>query len=84
MSARCWPTDTGVRRRDLITWMRASRFHSGLTAQEIVDVSGIYDGHRRYDRCFDDLKALASKGWVTRVAGRPARWECWTVDRGAA
>src|SRR4051812_47722805 len=49
--------------------------HGGLTATEIADVSGLYSGHGRADRCFDDLKALAKNGWLTRCAGRPARWD---------
>jgi hypothetical protein len=64
------------RRLALIRWMR-ERFptHSGLTASQIVDVSGIYDtGQGRYDRCFDDLLVLAKHNVVQRGLGRPATW----------
>lgn len=63
-------------RRDLLLgWMCEREQHSGLTASEIVDVAGIYTGHGRYDRCFDDLKVLRSHGVVDRLPGRPARWK---------
>ena len=48
--------------------------HQDLTAQEIVGVSGIYEGHGRYDRCQADLKALERAGQAERSGGRPARW----------
>lgn len=62
------------RRWTLIQWMKERPQHAGLTASEIVDVSGVYHGHGRYDRCFDDLKVLAGRGVVVRFGGRPARW----------
>jgi hypothetical protein len=63
-----------MRRAALLAWMNERSAHRNLTAAEIADVSGIYEGHGRADRCFDDLKALARKGAVTRWSGRPARW----------
>jgi hypothetical protein len=62
------------RRRDLLRWITERPEHEGLTASEIVDLSGIYDGHGRADRCFDDLKALEREGAVLRYDGRPAQW----------
>lgn len=66
---------TYVRRERLLGWLCERPAHSGLTASEIVDVSGLYEGHNRYDRCFDDLKVLQDRGLVDRRKGRPARWE---------
>lgn len=63
----------GDRRRALMNWLCARPAHSGLTAQEIVDVSGLYEGHYRYSRCFDDLNYFARLDMVHRE-GRPARW----------
>jgi hypothetical protein len=63
------------RRLALIRWMRTRITHHSWTVTGIVDISGIYNGHGRYDRCFDDLKVLAKRGVVTRLGGRPARWE---------
>jgi sugar-specific transcriptional regulator TrmB len=63
------------RRVKLATWIHERPAHSGLTATEIVDVSGIYRGHGRYDRCFDDLKVLERSGGIEREPGRPARWK---------
>jgi sugar-specific transcriptional regulator TrmB len=63
------------RRLLLISWMRSRITHQSFSASEIVDVSGIYTGHGRYDRCFDDLKVLARRGVVLRLGGRPARFE---------
>jgi sugar-specific transcriptional regulator TrmB len=62
------------RRLELIRWMQGRVTHQFLTASEIVDLSGIYTGHGRYDRCFDDLKVLAKRGVVHRFSGRPATW----------
>lgn len=45
-----------------------------MSASEIVDVSGIYRGHGRYDTCLADLKRLQAQSMVTRSTGRPARW----------
>jgi hypothetical protein len=67
-------TATEDRRGVLLAWITERSYHYNLTASEIVDVSGIYTGHGRYDRCFDDLKALARQGAVERLPGRPARW----------
>lgn len=65
------------RRVYLMRWLKERPAHSGLTASQIVNVIGfgLYEGHGRYDRCFDDLKALERIGEVKRAAGRPARWE---------
>lgn len=62
------------RRRVLLRWITERPEHRGLTASEIADVSGIYSGHGAADRCFDDLKALARRGQLDRIDGRPARW----------
>lgn len=62
------------RRRRLHVWLRAQAIGRDFTASDIVKQSDIYKGPGRYDRCFDDLKALASSGKVTRLPGRPARW----------
>ena len=58
----------------LRAWMRERPEHQGLTATEIVDASGIYAGHGRYDVCLADLKAMCRRGEVERSLGRPARW----------
>lgn len=71
------------RRADLINWIEERPAHDGLTATEIADVSGIYSGHGRADRCFDDLKAMEKHGHLSRE-GRPARWfATWLSDGGA-
>jgi hypothetical protein len=62
------------RRNSLLEWMRERSAHDGLNASQIVDVSGIYVGHGRYDRCFADLQTLAKAGAVERDRGRPATW----------
>lgn len=75
-------TDAELRRRRLITWIEGREEHHGLTARQIVDVSGLYDGHEQDDRCFDDLKVLHEPlGRLTRH-GRPARW--WPTARPEA
>lgn len=66
--------DASTRRGVLLNWLRERSEHAHLTASEIADVSGIYHGHGKADRCFDDLKALERRGVVWRRAGRPARW----------
>lgn len=69
-----------VRRHRLKQWLNAesettgSMAATGLTATEIVNESGLYEGHYRYDRCFDDLKVLEDTGFVIRGDGRPALW----------
>lgn len=67
-------TDAQWRQEELRHWMGERSAHRNLTATEIVDVSEIYEGHGRYDRCFDDLKALERAGDVVRGKGCPARW----------
>jgi hypothetical protein len=67
------------RRQVLIDWMHERPEHSGLTALQIVEMAGIYEGHYRYDRCFDDLKALKREGYVDRRPARPARWDVVTA-----
>lgn len=62
------------RRQKLLSWLRERHEWERLTATEIVEASGIYTGHARYDRCFDDLKVLQSREAVQRAALRPARW----------
>lgn len=71
-------TIADYRRQRLLDWMHERSTHTGLTATEIVDVAGVYTGHGRYDRCFDDLKALEREGYVDRLPVRPARWEVVT------
>lgn len=65
------------RRTSLLTWLQECPRHTdGMSTTEIVDIHGqgsLYSGHGRYDRCFDDLQALAHDGYVERT-GRPARW----------
>jgi hypothetical protein len=63
------------RRADLITWIEERPAHDGLTASEIVDVSGIYDRIQgRYDKAMADLKVMEDSGHLARSDGRPARW----------
>lgn len=62
------------RQQSLLVWITDRPQHEGLTASEIVDVSGIYDDLQgRYDKCLVDLKRLAHEGYLFRN-GRPARW----------
>lgn len=68
------PLTAGMRRSNLLSWVYERPEHEGLTASEIVDVSGIYGGHGAADRCFDDLKKLNRQGFLDRSSGRPARW----------
>lgn len=65
------------RRGCLLDWLVESSKHENLTAAEIADVSGIYEGHYAASRCFDDLKVLQSRELVIRTDDRPARW--WTT-----
>lgn len=63
------------RREKLLEWMAV---RPGLTAGEIVEMSGIYWSIGWSDnvgRCRRDLKALEREGKVRRLPGRPARWE---------
>jgi hypothetical protein len=70
------------RRDTLYHWMCERPEHNGLTASEIVDVSGNYAGdHRPYGHCFEDLRWLNRYGNMVRSVGRPARW---TVRKYAA
>lgn len=64
--------DAWHRRDVLISWFE--RHDEAYTATEIVNQTEIYSGHGRYDRCFDDLKALWKRGLVDRLPGRPAKW----------
>lgn len=74
-SSRATPTSEAARRRAaLLSWMRERSGRQGLSAAQIADLSGIYEGHGRYDRCLADLKALAKAGELDRSGGRPARW----------
>jgi sugar-specific transcriptional regulator TrmB len=64
-----------LERRDaLLGWMRDRSVSEGWTAYELAEQSGVYRGLYRYERCFEDLKALERKGRVRRSLGRPARW----------
>lgn len=63
------------RRQRLEAWINERPQHSGLTTQEIIDVSGLYDeGHGRWDRCHADLKNLARDAAIVREGTFPARW----------
>jgi len=63
------------RQQNLFDWISERPEHQGLSAAEIVSVSGLYDtGHGRYDRCLADLLRLVNYGLLIRAAGRPARF----------
>jgi hypothetical protein len=66
-------TTAAQRREELLAWIAERPEHDLLTASQIADVSGIYDGNGKADRCFDDLKVLERNGHLLRE-GRPARW----------
>lgn len=68
-------TDAQYRRARLAHWLWSVEHPVRMTATQIADASGLYSGHCRYDRCFDDLKLLARDELVERVEGRPARWQ---------
>jgi hypothetical protein len=63
---------TTQRRERLLAWLRERDEHHGLTARQIVDVSGIYDSLQgRQEKCTNDLRVMAQVGLVktNRIAG---------------
>lgn len=74
-------TETIRRRKELVTWMREVPQHRGLTTNEIVSVSGVYDRIRvgKSERCYKDLRFLHGKLLVYRIPfdrshARRVRW----------
>lgn len=63
-----------ARRAELLAWLSESPMHHDLTAREIAEVSGIYVGNGRVERCSNDLKALEREGSVWRSDAYPAEW----------
>lgn len=63
------------RRTMLADWLYRERAGAPYTTAQIVDVSGIYHGHGRWDKCRTDLLRLKANGVVRLVHGNPTQWE---------
>lgn len=72
--ARIPPTQ--AKRRDvLLAWMRERPQHDGLTARQIVDVSGIYDRLQgRQEKATHDLRALRKHNLVSTDGSIGGTW----------
>jgi len=67
------------RQEALLSWISERPEHERLTAEEIVNVSGLYDkGPGRHGRCLVDLARLTRLGYLVRdarlIPARPARF----------
>jgi hypothetical protein len=70
------------RRAYLLDWMQERPQHDGLTAREIADVSGLYDGMTgMQETATKDLRVMGVRGYVTTTAKRGGRWYLTDLGR---